>query len=35
VEATSGLNPGDTIVVAGSHVLKSELLKARIGEAEE
>jgi len=35
VEITSGLAAGDEIVSAGSHVLKSELLKARIGEAEE
>jgi membrane fusion protein, heavy metal efflux system len=35
IEATAGLSAGDEIVVAGSHVLKSELLKGRIGEAEE
>lgn len=35
VEVTSGLAEGEEVAVGGSHVLKNELLKARIGEAEE
>jgi len=35
VEILDGLDPGEEIAVAGSHVLKGELLKDRIGSAEE
>jgi RND family efflux transporter MFP subunit len=35
VEVTGGLDAGEEIAVAGSHVLKAELLKDRIGQAEE
>jgi cobalt-zinc-cadmium efflux system membrane fusion protein len=35
VEIESGLSPGEEVAVTGSHVLKSELLKERIGEADE
>lgn len=35
VEITAGLEKGDEVVVVGSHVLKCELLKDRIGGAEE
>ncbi|MDB5310609.1 MAG: czcB 4 [Gemmataceae bacterium] len=34
IEVTAGLAEGEEVVVAGSNVLKGELLKARIGEAE-
>ena len=35
IEITAGLEPGEEVVVAGSHALKGELLKDRIGAAEE
>ena len=35
IEVVSGLYEGDELVVKASHVLKNELLKVRIGEAEE
>ena len=35
VEVVVGLAAGDEVAAAGSHVLKNELLKARIGAAEE
>ena len=35
VEVLDGLDPGEEIAVAGSHVLKGELLKDRIGSGEE
>jgi cobalt-zinc-cadmium efflux system membrane fusion protein len=35
VEVETGLAPGEPVAVTGSHVLKSELLKDRIGEADE
>jgi RND family efflux transporter MFP subunit len=35
VEVTGGLDAGEEIAVAGSHVLKAELLKDRIGQPEE
>ena len=35
VEVVKGLSAGDEIAIVGSHVLKSDMLKARIGDAEE
>jgi cobalt-zinc-cadmium efflux system membrane fusion protein len=33
-EIVSGLNPGETVVTTGSHVLKSEILKRTLGDAD-
>ena len=34
VQVVEGLKPGESVAVAGSHVLKSELFKDRLGEGE-